>query len=257
MSANNFFNIFQTSFPFAYQQYFGIANLLEFAKKAAELGHVGVLLWLTNNNIFEIRNTQVIFTAAKFGQFQVVQWLRSLNPVCPWDEETFAGAILSQNNQLIQWMMNQNCPIDITAHRSAAEVGSKEIILWLKNQRQIDWDELVPFDALTATRTDNSTQISPEEMCLWLIDQGCPANSNLCNWAAEHGHLHLLQIFHSKGIQITSETICDATRTDRLEIVSWLLTNYCPIQQESIQKIHQKWPGVFSNIQFNIELEGH
>ena len=60
--------------------------------------------------------------AAMNGQLHVMQWLRSQDPPCPWDGSTCSYAAKSDHLHVLQWLRSQNppCPwnIDLVANLS-------------------------------------------------------------------------------------------------------------------------------------------
>ena len=65
-----------------------------------------------------------------------MQWLRSQNPPCSWDENTCARAAKSGHLHILQWLRSQNppCPWDECCCYAAAYAGHGNIVRWLRSQ---------------------------------------------------------------------------------------------------------------------------
>jgi hypothetical protein len=78
---------------------------------------------------------KVMEAAAEKGHLETVQWLRSLNPPCPWDERVCRAAASSGRLGMLQWLRQQQppCPWDVAAVAAAAAAyGHVNILEWLK-----------------------------------------------------------------------------------------------------------------------------
>ena len=51
--------------------------------------------------------------AAKGGHLDVLKWLRSQDPPCPWNKETCRYAALSGHLDVLKWLIDNGCPYDV------------------------------------------------------------------------------------------------------------------------------------------------
>ena len=106
--------------------------------------------------------------AAKHGPLASVQVLRGLNPPCPWDESTCAGAARNSHlarGPVLQWLRSQDppCPWNEETCTAAAQNGHLPVLQWVRSQ-----------------------------------DPPCPWNEKTCERAASVGHLPVLQWLRSQ-----------------------------------------------------------
>ncbi len=96
-------------------------------------GKLDELKWLTvNYDVMlnfcgEIECNKTFFNcfvdaACWSGQLHVVQWLRSQDPPCPWNDETCSSAAENGHIHILQWLRTQDppCPWDESACLSEA-----------------------------------------------------------------------------------------------------------------------------------------
>jgi hypothetical protein len=60
--------------------------------------------------------------AAKSGHLDILQWLRSQNPKCPWDVTVCNIANKTRNREILQWLKSQTyspCPLNETEKNNA------------------------------------------------------------------------------------------------------------------------------------------
>lgn len=69
--------------------------------------------------------------AAANGSLDVLEWLRSRDPPCPWD--VFVSSTIASQGDLVklQWLHSQGCPFDGTAYVEAANLGHMHVLKWL------------------------------------------------------------------------------------------------------------------------------
>ena len=90
---------------------------LPMTKRTTELavkgGHRDTLAWLLSRGVPLERNIgrwdpqNACRLAAEAGHLSVLQYLRSLEPPCPWDEWTCAYAALNGHLEVLQWARSQ------------------------------------------------------------------------------------------------------------------------------------------------------
>ena len=66
----------------------------------------------------------------------MLQWLRTQDPPCPWDESTCEAAAGGGHLEMLQWLRAQDppCPWDVSTCTLAYDRGYVDILLWLVSQ---------------------------------------------------------------------------------------------------------------------------
>ena len=74
--------------------------------------------------------------AAMGGHLNVLQWLRSQNPPCVWDECACSGAAMGGHLGVLQWLRSQDppCPRNRWACSRAVMGGHLDVLQWLRSQ---------------------------------------------------------------------------------------------------------------------------
>lgn len=74
--------------------------------------------------------------AAKDGKIEILKWLRSQDPPCPWDEGCWNVAAQYGNTETLRWLKEKNCPrpTDYWPCLVAIENGYLETVKWLRAQ---------------------------------------------------------------------------------------------------------------------------
>ena len=121
---------------------------------------LNLLQWTREEGLCEITDT-TCHAAARCGYLDVLKWLRSQDPPCPWDEETCESAAGNGHLDVLKWLRSQDppCPWDESISTAAAGGGHLEILKWLRY-----------------------TQNPP-----------CVYSNNTCAQAAGNGHLDVLK----------------------------------------------------------------
>ena len=71
--------------------------------------NITLLKWLHHNN-FELQHRVYTQAAAFSGNLEVLQYLRDINPPCPWSYQVCNIAVKQGNMEMLQWAMRQGCP---------------------------------------------------------------------------------------------------------------------------------------------------
>ena len=94
----------------------GLPTTKRTTELAVKGGHRDTLAWLLSRGVPLERNIgrgdpqNACRLAAEAGHLSVLQYLRSLEPPCPWDEFTCAGASLNGHLHVLQWARSQPEP---------------------------------------------------------------------------------------------------------------------------------------------------
>ena len=52
---------------------------------------------------------------------EILKWLRSQDPPCPWDEHTCTLAAEGGHLEVLKWLRREGCPWDMSTWRLAAQ----------------------------------------------------------------------------------------------------------------------------------------
>jgi hypothetical protein len=76
-------------------------------------------------------------------------------------------------------------------------------------------------------RVDAATVSSPERLELARSAAGWSKPDNLCSWAAENGHLAVLQWARANGCEWTNDACDSAAESGHLAVLQWARANGC------------------------------
>ena len=165
--------------------------------------------------------------AAERGSLAVLEWLRSQDPPCPWDEWTCTRAAGYGHLEILQWLRSQDqpCPWDETTCANAAGGGHLIILQWLRSQ-----DPPCPWDEWTCMWAADPGHLN---ILQWLRSQDppCPWDEKTGEEAARSGHLHILQWLQAHDYSLDEMTFCGAASGGHLDILQWLLEEGCPWEE--------------------------
>ena len=100
----------------------------------------------------------------------------------PLSMEVFNGAIPRKDVLLLQWLVNEDCKLNVhSALRIMIEVGSVELLIWLQQQEQaklyIKW-------LYAAHHMEMAARLAHLQVCEFLYEQGVRSTSNFATTAA-------------------------------------------------------------------------
>ena len=78
--------------------------------------------------------------AAEEGHLDVLKWLRSQDPPCPWYEWTCEVAARGGNLEVLEWARSQDppCPWSRRACREvASRHGRQHVVKWIDQQEDV------------------------------------------------------------------------------------------------------------------------
>ena len=142
----------------------GMPMTMKTTELAVRGGHLCTLDWLLSRGVLLERNCfcesknkthkyrihGACCLAAETGHLSVLQYLRSLEPPCPWDEETCMYAAKNGHLHVLQWARSQPepCPWDEWTCVRAAEKGHLHVLQWARSQAEpCPWFEPTAKDA--------------------------------------------------------------------------------------------------------------
>jgi hypothetical protein len=102
---------------------------------AAKNGHLDVLKWLRSQDPPCPWSEYTCTHTAQNGHLEVLKWLRAQNPPCPWDKYTCAYAAKNGQLEVLKWLRSQDppCPWDKWTCTWAAKNGDLEVLKWLRS----------------------------------------------------------------------------------------------------------------------------
>ncbi len=106
---------------------------LEIRKWERREGYARV--WSKNDESYAADNAVVI--AAKYGQLDVLQWLRENG--CPWNAVTCSAAAEGGHLSCLQWRRENGCPWNFFTCSAAASGGHLSCLRWARENGCV-WD---------------------------------------------------------------------------------------------------------------------
>ncbi len=95
--------------------YYGVLDLTTYFLEEGNPTFVGILIYPPSFFVLLPFVSLICSTASLNGHFDILQWLRSLDPPCSWDIYTiFANAAGSGHLNVLQWLCSHDppCPCD-------------------------------------------------------------------------------------------------------------------------------------------------
>lgn len=86
-----------------------------------------------------------------------------------------------------------------------------------------------PYCVVVAGRRDDAVQTGHADVVRWLLrnrTERCPANRNILDWVANHGHLKVIKVLHEARVEGCSARAMNwAAKNGHLETLIWLHEN--------------------------------
>ncbi len=209
---------------------------------AASNGHTEILQWLrchpqlyiasmpaaeTDDETYDpdslFWSVELCSRAAVNVRLITLQWLRNLDPPCPWDRETAASAARDGHLSTLQWLLSQQppCPANERCVLAAIEWGHLEIVQWLQTAPQaphFEWSSAMTTAAASRGRI---------HILKWLryeLPMPCDWDSTACTRAAARGDFETLRWLRSQDPPCPwDESTCrEAAECGWFEILKWL-----------------------------------
>jgi len=97
---------------------------------AAGAGQLEILKWFHKRGL--MLDSFACATASRKGHWDIVQWLRSLDPPCPWsgDEITFAWE--QKRVDMVKWARSQGCELDDDYLTETVQIAYLELREWIE-----------------------------------------------------------------------------------------------------------------------------
>ncbi len=188
-------------------------------KEAITSGNVDMLMWMSKQVRFHPWTSACCLEAAKSGQLKALEWLRSLQPPCPWSLKHIVEALCVMSEADIVQLRAQE-PALFTEDLCSKAAAHRQLGL-LKTLRRLrppcPWDERV-FNA--------GASCGYILLCKWASGQGCPVNledaRKFAPILAASGQLQVLQQIWPFKVDIR-KLLHEAAKHGQPEVLSWLL----------------------------------
>jgi len=111
-------------------------------QNAIQTGNLVLLHWLGHQSK-PFDTATFCMAAARQGCLEVLQWLRTQHPPCPWDEKVCMEAARQGHLEVLQWLRAQHppCPWNKTICTAAVHQGHLDVLQWLRAQHPpCPWD---------------------------------------------------------------------------------------------------------------------
>lgn len=169
-------------------------------------------------------NEHICAAAAFEGHFEILKWLRSQTPPCPWNEDTCAWASSGGHLEMLKWAKSQTppCPWDMRVFSHAAAGGHLEVLEWARTQRPSPWG-FWESDVFNAAAGRGNLEILK-----WTIAaRGSSRGDEVCIRAAAGGHLEVLKWARKYWNVRNEKVFVAATERGHLEVMKWLWRQGC------------------------------
>jgi len=154
------------------------------------------------------------------NDIKTLEWLCShggkLNDLC------YENAAFEDNNEMIEWLYDNNCPKYIELCDILAERGNFKMLQWAKSKE-------FQLTSKTFTFSIYSNQL---QILQWLLDNNCPHTHRVFYLACSMENINILKWLKDNNFT-KSEHCCEiAAHKGNIEILKWLLDNdfYCDIR---------------------------
>lgn len=228
---------------------------------AASNGHFKVLKYLHKNNV--PLGEWTFDAAIAHGDLEIIKWLFSKRyEVSPTGEifhnETCECAAEGEHIDVLQWLIENNCPFDRNkCIISAASGGQLNMLKWLCNNYNNNNNHLtIPMLCICAASGGHAHILQWLQDCnypngdkskewkeniytqagannhlnvlKWAYKNNIPYNSSFCERAATHGYFKVLKWAYDNGIPFTEKVFENAIQNNELYILKWLYEHGCP-----------------------------
>lgn len=249
------------------QTYTFLANK-HLCDKAAEGGHLSILMWLREMGCPWSKSTCAM--AAAGGHLVTLQWLRTNG--CPWDRLVCTNAASGGHLAVLQWARANGCSWNAEGClSSAAKHGHLHIIRWMHTtghswtQRKEEtslpsevsgdgeskptWPSVIP-DRWGMEAMEQAARGGHLHVMQWMRANGCPWDARVCQMAALGGHLNVLEWACENGCQWGSWACVNAIQGGHLHVIEWAHTNGYPLDRDGFNCAWAAGPGHLGVLQW-------
>ena len=121
--------------------------------------------------------------AAARGHLEMIEYLRTLEPPCEWDEKACTEAAENARAETLKYLVTNGCPSGAMTCAFTARKGDLDLLAWLR-ERGVPWDEQT---------TSGAAYNGHLHVLIWAREHGCKWNWRTTYEAAYHGYLGCLK----------------------------------------------------------------
>jgi hypothetical protein len=150
--------------------------------KAAELGHIHILIWL--KDVYDFKLTEdIIYNACSGGFVETVKWLRANG--CPWGSNCVVTAASKGHLEVMKYLYDSRRIRDSRCILIASTHGQLSIVRWFWNHNYsiVDWHECL----LRAVRSRRV------ELTKWFL-----SNNVIFIWNAYENYIQLMNTYSDR-----------------------------------------------------------
>ncbi|SNW63056.1 Ankyrin-repeat protein [Orpheovirus IHUMI-LCC2] len=202
------------------------------------------IMWFISNVMYSrninILNVEVFNSAVTSRNINTVKWLYTLG--CPWNEETFNIAIQYWNKEVILFLCNPLCNVDVKVDydnmcpidmdeifKNIIIYGDKNILVYMKELFDVDneyWSTIKSriFDTMLFAKTALNGNL---DMMKLLREWGCSWDSLTISWAIQNGKVENVKWLYENNIKFSyyDNGLIHAVEHGHLELAKWLYNN--------------------------------
>lgn len=161
----------------------------------------------------------------------------------PWNENTYILAIKSKHWNMVDWLMENKCPIkyDTTLINTCIETGN---IVWIKYflEKGSRLDENSIVSAINFIISEKTKSL---DLLNFLRENKSPINHKAIEAAISKGSLTILKWLYEKGCKPEINGINDTVfkkGDNYFEVFHWLMQGNVKFNREDLQKAVYTWP---------------
>lgn len=197
---------------------------------AVEYGHMDILMYCSQRGCYF--NEFHTSTAASYGQLEVLKWLRSRDPPCPWNTWTLWHASEEGHLDILKYAHENKCPRNLIAPCDGMQLVFSQAVLGYRENTDNSQSSLITPAAASFN--------GHLEIVQYLHQNGYPWFANTPAMAAKHGHLEIIKWVRSVDPPCPwdERTPLFATINGHLETLKWVRSRKppCPWNFEEVKK---------------------
>lgn len=173
--------------------------------------------------------------AAENGYLPILKWVDTIIPIkigshsdeieYPWNKNACALAVSNNHFDILKWLYENGCPLDIKTSVGAALNGNLDILKWFRTE----------FNENNCPRGRDETTCSSAasngnlDILKYLRKNNCPRgrDESTCISAAENGYLNILIWARKNGCKWSREVCKRAKNNKYHHVLEWTCKNGC------------------------------
>jgi hypothetical protein len=188
----------------------GLPYSHEVVREAAESGCLEKLKWLSMEQGCQMPD-DIADSAAGGGSVEMPRWLKQRGFVFT-EGTSYRAAGRANNLRVLQYLLEEGCPLPRYICGAAAEAGDVQQLQWLYEHGA----------ELSSTTAELGADGGSVEVLEWLQQQGVEFEFGSMIQAAEDGNLQVCQWLHAAGCQMDGCIYDVAAHDCNLKLLNWL-----------------------------------